>query len=181
MIRISLGLLLYFQEEMLCSDIVQLSLLMKDIRSDRLQTAAERQRLLELILSTSAVTEASYANQIQCYEIDSTERFQLDTAYLPTMCGMEGKVNGSDKHALLKERSRIDVDIKQVRAKLEEISEREYALKQEFRKYSGIYALMDEERVEMAEYKRGMLNQVESLLYLDQHMLFDPGGSQGLC
>jgi len=59
--------------------------------------------------------------------------------------------------------------------RLEQISEREYGIKQEFKKQSQNYVLAEEEINEMKEFKQKLLAQVESLLYLDQHMSFDPG------
>ena len=55
MIRITLGLLQFFEKEMISKDIVELSILMKSIRTNWLQTAKEREQLFALILNVKGV------------------------------------------------------------------------------------------------------------------------------
>ncbi len=84
-------------------------------------------------------------------------------------------IDSRDKEIILKKQKQISQDIRSVRLRLEQISEREYGIKQEFKKQSQNYVLAEEEINEMKEFKQKLLAQVESLLYLDQHMSFDPG------
>ena len=69
---------------MLQCDIVDLSILMKNVRTDRLQTEEEQRRLFELMLSVKYVTKASYMNMNEAYEKAIQVRLALTTEYLPS-------------------------------------------------------------------------------------------------
>ena len=53
--RLTIALLLYFEDSMKSKDIVELSLMMKDIRETSLQSVEEQDRLFSLLLSLTAV------------------------------------------------------------------------------------------------------------------------------
>lgn len=54
-IRITIGLLLFFEPSMIKKDLVELSIMMKDIRETHFQTEEERTRLFSLIVSLDDV------------------------------------------------------------------------------------------------------------------------------
>ena len=69
---------------MIRKDIVELSILMKNLRTDLLQTEEEQQRLFEKILSVRFVTKASFENMNEAYEKAVQVRLALATEYIPS-------------------------------------------------------------------------------------------------
>ena len=53
--RLTIALLLYFEDAMKSKDIVELSLMMKDIREISFQTDEEQENLFSLLLSLTSV------------------------------------------------------------------------------------------------------------------------------
>lgn len=83
--------------------------------------------------------------------------------------------SSSDKQAFLQRQRQINRDIHTIRSRLEKLSEIEYTLKQQFKNITRVFVVEEDEENELKLFKRQLLHQVESLLYLDQHMIFDPG------
>lgn len=83
---------------MISKDIVDLSILMKSIRTDWLQTAKEREQLFELILNVKGVmhwegldakvTEQSYHELNEQYEREISEHLSLISDYIPSVLVM---------------------------------------------------------------------------------------------
>ena len=78
MLRISLGLLRFFEPTLLQMDIVGLSLFMKNLRTQQLQTRQERAELLRVIMGVSQVTERSFQKLDEEYTRAATRRLALD-------------------------------------------------------------------------------------------------------
>lgn len=67
---------------MITKDIVELSILMKNLRTDLLQTDEEQHKLFEKILSVKLVTKASFENMNEAYEKAVQVRLALATEYI---------------------------------------------------------------------------------------------------
>ena len=81
-------------------------------------------------------------------------------------------LNDSDKQVQQERWEQIGLTILSIRTKLEIISKKEYSIKQDLRKYTGITLLLEEELEEKKEHKQSLLSQIESLLYIDQQMMY---------
>lgn len=93
--RITIALLLYFEKDMLTKDIVELSAMMKDVRTEWLQSAQEQKQLFSLIiglddvnamsLDNDQVTATTYESFYQCYEMESEHKNKLLKEYTPVV------------------------------------------------------------------------------------------------
>ena len=153
---IAISLLQYFQPHILSKDIVQFSLMMKDVRTQWLQTPEEQSRLFDLMKQLKDVNEATFQAFEQEYQRELNNRGDLDMNYTPVI----------DKQEIMRRRQQITHGIDAIRTKLEELSAQEYSIKMEFHKYREILALLEEEENELKEHKQSLLNQVESLSIL---------------
>lgn len=55
MMRITIGLLQYFEKDMLSKDIVELSIMMKDVRTEWFQSIEEQKKLFYMIIALNDV------------------------------------------------------------------------------------------------------------------------------
>ena len=60
--RITIALLLFFEKDMLTKDIVELSAMMKDVRTEWLQSVQEQKQLFSLIIGLDDVVAKAKTN-----------------------------------------------------------------------------------------------------------------------
>ena len=93
--RITIALLLFFEKDMLTKDIVELSAMMKDVRTEWLQSVQEQKQLFSLIIglddvvakakTNDQVTTKTYESFYQCYETESEHKNKLLQDYTPVV------------------------------------------------------------------------------------------------
>lgn len=93
--RITIALLLFFEKDMLTKDIVELSAMMKDVRTEWLQSVQEQKQLFSLIIglddvvakakNNDQVTAKTYESFYQCYETESEHKNKLLQDYTPVV------------------------------------------------------------------------------------------------
>ncbi|KAK8833572.1 hypothetical protein WA577_001506, partial [Blastocystis sp. JDR] len=142
--RITIALLLFFEKDMLTKDIVELSAMMKDVRTEWLQSVQEQKQLFSLIIGLDDVTAKTYESFYQCYETESEHKNKLLQDYTPVV----------EKRAMREKREKVNTDITAIREKLEGISAQEYELKMTFHSLSCQLSEMENEASELEEYKR---------------------------
>ena len=151
---IAISLLQYFQPHILSKDIVQFSLMMKDVRSQWLQTPEEQSRLFAFMKQLKDVNEGTFQAFEQEYQRELNNRGDLDMNYTPVMYSDLWTLYHRDKQEIMRRRQQITHGIDAIRSKLEELSEQEYSIKMEFHKYREIVALLEEEENELKEHKQ---------------------------
>ena len=93
--RITIALLLFFEKDMLTKDLVELSAMMKDVRTEWLQSVREQTQLFSLIIglddvavrakNNDQVTAKTYESFYQCYETESEHKNKLLQDYTPVV------------------------------------------------------------------------------------------------
>ena len=151
---IAISLLQYFQPHILSKDIVQFSLMMKDVRTQWLQTPEEQSRLFDLMKQLKDVNEATFQAFEQEYQRELNNRGDLDMNYTPVMYSDLWTFDRSDKQEIMRRRQQITHGIDAIRTKLEELSAQEYSIKMELHKYRETLALLEEEENELKDHKQ---------------------------
>ena len=85
MMVISIGLLRYFEASILSKDIVQFSLMMKDVRTQWLQTAEEQSRLFSIMKELGDINERTFQAFEEAYQREVANRGDLDMNYVPVL------------------------------------------------------------------------------------------------
>ena len=85
MMVVSIGLLRYFEASILLKDIVQFSLMMKDVRTRWLQTAEEQSRLFAIMKELGDINEQTFQTFEDEYQREVASRGDLDMNYVPVL------------------------------------------------------------------------------------------------
>lgn len=155
--RVSVAILLYFREQILGCDIVEFSLLLKDIRENSFRLAREQRDLFDIMISLHDITEERFLLVEDRYEQEEEARLLLINNHFTT----------NERAEWQRRHNQITHDMDSIREQLESLSTRELQVKTLLKKYLGIIVLIDEEIEELIEHKQMALQQVEQLLYED--------------
>ena len=85
MMVVSIGLLRYFEASILSKDIVQFSLMMKDVRTRWLQTAEEQSRLFAIMKELGDINEQTFQTFEDEYQREVASHGDLDMNYVPVL------------------------------------------------------------------------------------------------
>lgn len=85
MMVVSIGLLRYFEASILSKDIVQFSIMMKDVRTRWLQTAEDQSRLFAIMKELGDINERTFQAFEDEYQREVANRGDLDMNYVPVL------------------------------------------------------------------------------------------------